>query len=649
MFRSPPRLALGFLALLTPLALPAAELRGPDGAIRVNVELHDGALSYTVAHRDRVFIAPSPLGLEANIGSFAKGLVADGESTTSIDERYTLPHGKTREVHYRANELTSRYKNAQGDALEVIFRVSDRDVAFAYRLSSPKKTRAIIQREATGFRFPKEATTFLTHQVRGGVGWMATKPSYEEAYVLDAPVGAPSPEKLGFTFPALFRLGDSGWALVSETGVNGRYVGSRLGEPAADGLYPLAFPQASENGGVGDATVAAALPLTTPWRTITVGDTLAPVVESTVATDVVKPMYPASHDYSAGRATWSWLLWQDESMNEADQRVFIDLAAAMGYEYILVDALWDKNLGREKLAQLVAEARAKNVGVLLWYNSNGHWNDAPQGPKHRMDTVAARREEMAWLQSIGVKGLKVDFFGGDKQATMQLYEDILTDADEHGLALNFHGATLPRGWERMYPNFMTSEAVTASENLVFSQGFADKEAFNSTVFPLIRNPIGAMDYGPMVLSKRFHRDQTKGTVRRTTDAFQLATTILFQSPLQHFGLVPDNLKEQPAFVIDFLKTVPAAWDETRFVSGYPGDHVALARRAGERWYVAASHAGKERRELALSLPWLKGAELTLIHDRADGDLAAEKSTVRVGADGLVRVTLAPGGGAVLVR
>jgi hypothetical protein len=256
---------------------------------------------------------------------------------------------------------------------------------------------------------------------------------------------------------------------------------------------------------------------------------------------------------------------------------------------------------------------------------------------------------MAWLQSIGVKGLKVDFFGGDKQATMQLYEDILADADTHGLVLNFHGATLPRGWERMYPNFMTSEAVTASENLVFSQGFADKEAFNSTVFPLIRNPVAAMDYGPMVLSKRFHRDQTKGTVRRTTDAFQLATTILFQSPLQHFGLVPENLKEQPAFVIDFLKTVPAAWDETRFVSGYPGDHVALARRSGDRWYVAASHAGKERRELALSLPWLKGVELALIHDRADGDLAAEKSTVRVGDDGLVRVTLAPGGGAVLVR
>ena len=644
-----PALRSLLLALLIPAALPAAEIAGPDGSIRVKLELNDGALSYSVTHRNRTFLEPSPLGLETSIGSFATGLRANGESITVIDERYTLPHGKVREVHHRANELTARYLNTQGDSLDVIFRVGDRDVAFAYRLSSPKKTRAIIERERTGFRFPSTTTAFVTQQAPAGAGWEGTKPSYEEGYLMDVPVGTVSPTKLGFTFPALFRLGDAGWALVSETGVSSRYVGSRLGDPTPEGLYPIAFPEPAENGGVGASTVAAALPLLTPWRTITLGDTLAPIVESTVATDVVQPLYPPSHDYRAGRATWSWLLWQDPSMNEPDQRAFIDLAAEMGYEYILIDALWDQNIGREKMAKLVADARAKNVDVLLWYNSNGHWNNAPQSPKHRLDSAPARRAEMAWLQSIGVKGLKVDFFGGDKQETMKLYEDILTDADTHGLVLNFHGATLPRGWERMYPNFMTAEAVTASENLVFSQGFADKEAFNSTVFPFVRNPVAAMDYGPMVLSKRFHKEANKGTVRRTTDAFQLATTVLYQSPLQHFGLVPENFGQQPDFVIDFLKKVPAAWDETRFVAGRPGDHVVLARRSGDRWYVAASHSGKERRELTIHLPWLKNSDVTLIHDRADGGLAAEKSTVRIGADGLVRLTLAPGGGAVLVR
>ncbi|HYG23185.1 MAG TPA: glycoside hydrolase family 97 catalytic domain-containing protein [Verrucomicrobiae bacterium] len=314
---------------------------------------------------------------------------------------------------------------------------------------------------------------------------------------------------------------------------------------------------------------------------------------------------------------------------------------------MLIDAFWDQKIGREKMADLVREARAQKVDVLLWYNSNGSWNDAPQTPLHGMDTAPARHREMAWMKSIGVKGIKVDFFGGDKQVTMKLYEDILTDANVHGLHVNFHGATLPRGWERMYPNHMTSEAVTASENLVFSQGFADREAFNSTVFPFVRNPVSAMDYGPLVLNKRFSRDQRRGTERKTTDAFQLATAVLYQSPVQHFGLAPNNLEEQPAHVIDFLKRVPVVWDETRFVDGYPGRFAVLARRSGEQWYVAATHAGRERRELTISLPWLEGKTLSLIHDQSDRSAGIKQVTVH--RDGVVPLVLEPGGGAVLFQ
>ncbi|HEX2099641.1 MAG TPA: glycoside hydrolase family 97 catalytic domain-containing protein, partial [Candidatus Synoicihabitans sp.] len=447
-------------------------------------------------------------------------------------------------------------------------------------------------------------------------------------------------------FPALFRLGGD-WLLLAETGVSSRYAGTRLSDPTADGLYRIAFPEPGENGGIGDPTVAGSLPWVTAWRTLTVGDSLAAIVESTVATDVVEPLYAPSIEYRPGRATWSWLLWQDDSMNETDQRAFIELAAKMGYEYILIDALWDVRLGREGLAELVAEARAQGVEVLLWYNSNGAWNDAPQTPRDAMDTAPARQREMAWLRSIGVKGLKVDFFGGDKQVTMKLYEDILTDANAHGLMLNFHGTTLPRGWERMYPNFMTSEAVTASENLVFSQAFADREAFHSTVYPFIRNGVAAMDYGPMVLNPRFHREAGKGNQRRTTDAFQLATTVLFHSPLQHFGLTPNNLTEQPAFVIDFLKRVPTTWDETRFIDGYPGKFVALARCAGERWYLAAANGEEEPKTLALHVPFLADQRLQLIHDEANGKAA--ETVVHVAADGRLQLELQRGGGAVLVQ
>jgi hypothetical protein len=627
--------------------LLAEEVSSPDGQVVASLGLIDGKPTLEVKFKGKVFLEPSPLGLEADIGSFASGLTAAGSQVSAIDETYTLPHGKVGEVRHRANELTARFTNARKGKLEVIVRAGDRDIAVAYRISAEGKHRAVVQREATGFKFPKSATAFVTPQAPAGSGFAGSKPSYEESYFLDQPVGTKSATGLGFTFPALFRISGDGWVLLSETGVSSGYAGTRLGDPTADGLYPIAFPEGAENGGVGDATVSGALPLMTSWKTITLGDTLAPIVETTVATDVVKPLYPPSQDYRGGRVTWSWLLWQDQSMNLADQKAFVKLAADLGYEYILIDALWDKNIGREKMAELVKEAAALKVGVLLWYNSNGSWNDAPQSPLHGMDTAPARRREMAWMKSIGVKGIKADFFGGDKQVTMKLYEDILTDADAHGLMVNFHGATLPRGWERMYPNHMTSEAVTASENLVFSQGFADKEAFNSTVFPFVRNPVAAMDYGPLVLNKRFSRNPDRGTQRRTTDVFQLATAVLYQSPLQHFGLAPNNLTEQPAHVIDFLKQVPSVWDETRFVDGYPGKFAVIARRAGEKWYIAATHAGKERRELSIAVPSLKGATVKLLYDLPDGKAGIR--TLTVGSNGMISCSLEPGGGAVLFQ
>ena len=637
------RFALAF-ALAATLSLPAQQITSPDGTIAVQLSLDAGALTYQVTRAGREILEPSPLGLETSLGSFATGLKADGAATAKLDERYTLPHGKVRDVHYVANELTARFTNASGDRLEVVFRVSDRDVAFAYRLSGKDRRRVTIQREATGFNFPASATAFATWQAKPGDGWKASKPSYEEGYQIDVPVGTKSPTGLGFTFPALFRVGDAGWVLVSETGTTSNYAGTRLSDPTADGIYTIAFPEPGENGGIGDATVSASMPLQTPWRTLTVGATLAPIVESTVATDVVTPLYAASQPYVAGRATWSWLVWQDNSMNDADQRTFIDLAAAMGWEYILVDALWDENLGREKFAELVAYARAKKVEILLWYNSNGAWNDAPQGPRNRMDTAPARLAEMAWLKSLGVKGLKVDFFGGDKQTTIKLYEDILTDANAHGLMLVFHGATLPRGWERMYPNFMSAGAATVSENLIFRQDFADDEARLSTILSLVRNPVAPLDFGPLVLNRTFHKETGKGNQRRTTDAFQLATTVLYQSPLQHSGLTPQNLTEQPAFAIDFLKRVPTVWDETRFLAGYPGKDIALARRAGDRWYVVATNGEATPKTLTLDVPFLVGRTLTLIHD-GPAQTAATRQVI-IGPDGKLTLPLEVGGGAV---
>lgn len=634
--------------LASALSLQAGSVSSPNGDLKVNLSLSNGEIHYCVFFRGDVVLEESELGLITDIADFSQQLKNTGEELRMIDEAYELPHGKQSQVDYLANELTSHYETADGRLLDVVFRVSNRDVAFAYEIRGLQgEQRVHILKELSAYDFPEATTAAVTPQAHWGDGFARSKPSYEEAYKLDAAVTEKSETGLGYTFPALFHIKNSYWALLSETGTTGRYAATHLSDPDENGSYRIAFPDEAENNGMGASTVYGTLPLKTPWRTLTIGDSLAPIIETTVATDLVKPEYAGSRIYEPGRATWSWILWQDSSMNWDDQVTFIDLAAELGYEYILVDAWWDANIGRDRMKELVAYATSKKVEVILWYNSNGYWNDAYQTPRNCMDSAAARKREMSWLQSIGVKGLKVDFFGGDKQETMQLYEAILSDADTYGLHINFHGTTLPRGWERMFPNYMTSEAVLASENLVFSQQFADREAYLSTVYPFIRNTVGPMDYGPVFLSHHFSKDSSSnGNTRSTTDTFQLATAILYQSPLQHLGVTPFTLKEQPAYVIDFLKALPTRWDEVRYLGGTPGDYIILARRTGNTWYVAATHSSDESKTYTVSFPELSNKSILLYYDKADG--SAGVTTDQLDTQGTLEITLSPKGGAVFI-
>ena len=626
------------------LAAQPVNISSPDGRMNVVVTEENGKLFYEVSRDNVSFLEKSPLGVVTNVADWSQGLTIVDSETKNVSDSYSLRTIKQGQVDYQATETICKIGKGTDRVRDIIFRVSNRDVAYRYRLLPQGQTlAAVVMHEVSSFVLPEGTTTFLCPQSKPMGGFARTSPSYETPYTLDDAMGKNGWGE-GYTFPCLFRIGDRGWVLISETGTDGSYVGCRLLNDH-DNRYRIGFPQEGENNGVGATTPAVTLPFDTPWRTITLGETLANVVESTVATDLVQPKYEPSRDYSYGKGSWSWIIGMDPSCNFDEQKRYIDFSASMGYRSVLVDAFWDAQIGYDKMAELARYGREKGVGLFLWYNSNGVWNDAPQTPKGKMDRSGVRRREMQWMKDNGILGIKVDFFGGDKQQTMQLYEDILTDANDFGLQVIFHGCTLPRGWERMYPNYVASEAVLASENLHFGQGACDAEARNAATHPFIRNAVASMDFGGSTLNKRYGWDNNSGTYRRTSDVFALATAVLFQSSVQHFALAPNNLTDAPAWAIDFMKEVPTTWAETRFIDGYPGRYVILARRHGDKWYVAGVNAQQQALTTTITLPMLaKGSSLDLYADNPQLVGAKSGITYKKG----VKVTIPGNGGLVIV-
>jgi len=628
-------------------------LTSPDGRLTVSVGCEDGKPVYGIEYDGITFMKPSPLGLKTNVGDFTSGMVMsrpENLSSEKITADYSLPNIKKSHVDQDYTVGVYRFAKDDKTAFDVEFRVSDNDVAFRYILHPQGDALcAVVFEEATGFEMPDGTTTFLCPQSKPMTGFARTAPSYETSYTVDDATGK-NGWGAGYTFPCLFRNGENGWLLLSETGVDGYYCASRLLSSGASG-YRIGYPQEGEINGYGSVSPAVALPAEMPWRTVTLGRDLAPVVETTVPFDVVVPRYTASKDYSKvyGKGSWSWIIGMDDSCNYDEQKRYIDFSAAMGYGSVLVDALWDTRIGYDRMEELASYGKTKGVDLYLWYNSNGFWNDAPQSPRGIMHDSMKRRKEMAWMQKAGIRGIKVDFFGSDKQDMMKLYQDILTDANDYGLLVIFHGCTLPRGWEAMFPNYAASEAVLASENLHFSQGSCDAEAFNATLHPFIRNTVGSMDFGGSALNRYYNSaNEPRGSKRVTSDVFALATAVLFQSPVQHFALAPNNLDDAPSWAMDFMKNVPTTWDDIKYIDGYPGKYVVIARRHGDKWYVAGVNAMKEPVKLEVRLPMMSaGDKLTLYTDNAS--LEGSVKDVKLNKKQTVSVTIPCNGGFVAVN
>ena len=628
------------------------KISSPDGRLVVTVSDSEGKATYSVTYDDELFIASSPLGMKTNIGDFTTGLLmGEGFKASDVESEYSLPNIKKSYVRYSAARAVVPFMKDGRTVFDVEFSVSDNDVAFRYTVYPKENTLCcVIEDEATGFTMPEGTTTFLCPQSGPMGGFARTSPSYETPYTPDAAMGSNGWGE-GYTFPCLFRNSDKGWILVSETGVDSYYCASHL-MGGNGNTYKIGFPNPGEFNGNGTSAPGMALPGKTPWRTITVGRTLAPIVETTVPFDVVEPLYEASKDYTAeyGCGTWSWIIAGDGSMTYDDQKRYVDFCADMGYRTVLVDALWDTQVGYEKVEELASYAKSRNVGLYLWYNSNGYWNDAPQGPRGKMDNTIRRRKEMQWMQKVGIKGIKVDFVGSDKQMAMKLYEDILADANDYGLLVIFHGCTIPRGWERMYPNYAASEAVLASENMNFSQGSCDAEAFNACIHPFVRNTIGSMDFGGSTLNKYYNgANEPRGSRRVTSDVFALATAVLFQSPVQHFAMAPNNLTDAPVWAVDFMKKVPTTWDDIKFIDGYPGKYVVMARKHGDKWIISGVNAQDETLKLNLDLSafFNAGETVTLYSD--DAKLNGKASEIKINKKQELKISIPKNGGLVITK
>jgi alpha-glucosidase len=615
-------------------------LKSPDNKIQVNFSLTSaGEAVYSISHLGSTVLKQSKLGIRRSDQDFSTSLTLESVSEQiTISDNYTLLHGKRLNCTYKGNKRVFYLKNANSKKMEIIFQVSNDGVAFRYHFPEKTDKPVTIYKELSTYHFDLSTRAFLQPCADARMDWCYASPSYEEYYQLDIPVGTVARNPAGWVMPALFKK-EKFWISITETAVDTNYCGTRLSQFSPDGEYSVQFPQPQERRGYEPYLPESVLPWTTPWRIIAITDNLADLVESTLETDLARPaQYDVSSWLEPGIASWSWVILKDNETVYDTQKEFIDFAAKMNWEYCLIDALWDTQIGYDKIKELAGYAKTKNVKILLWYNSAGDWNTTPQTPRDKMLTNKSRRTEFQILYDMGIGGIKVDFFGGDGQSMMQYYIDILKDAAKYNLAVNFHGCTFPRGWYRTYPNLVSMEAIRGEEYVTFAQDNADQQPLHCTVLPFTRNLFDPMDFTPVNFSG------IPNIMRRTTNGFEIALSVLFTSGIQHIAETPAGMASQKDFVIDYMSSLPETWDEVKFVDGFPGKFVILARRKGKQWYIAGINGETTEHTISFKAPFIdRNSKATMITDGDEKELI--KKEIKF-SDPLT-ITMKPYGGFII--
>lgn len=589
-------------------------VQSPSGNLQAEVSLvSNGRLVYSVMLADssgqEPLIGLSPMGLIRSDGDFSSEMKFIGATpAVAVVDSFVLTVGKQLKNVNRANEITLTFANGQGKEMQVVFRVYDNGVAFRYAFPGPGEGLYTVEEELTGFALPADGKAWIQPYDKVSQ-WT---PAYETYYQKEISIGTAAPGAEGWSFPALFQTSQA-WVLLTEAAVDSFYFGSHLQPQADSGLYTIRMPEDEEAYNMFPQKATARLPWMMPWRVLIIGRELAVVVESNLVAGLNPPSVIADPSWiKPGRASWSW--WSDPASprNFNSLKSFIDLAAEMGWEYSLVDANWDLMEGGN-IEQLVKYAHTKNVGILMWYNSGGAHNKVTERPRDIMVDPAKRKEEFKKLAGWGVKGVKVDFFQSDKQGIIRQYFDILKDAADNKILVNFHGCTLPRGWNRTWPNLVSMEAVRGAECYGFDSLFPSLAPAHNATIAFTRNVVGSMDYTPVTFTnQRFPHITTPG--------HELALSVLFESGIVHFADRVSAFRQLPALPKDLLKNLPVAWDESLLLAGYPGKYCVMARRKGETWYIAGINGTNEPQHWMLDLGRLKKEKMegTMITDDADG-------------------------------
>lgn len=626
------------LALLVPIVLFSAiveagadgwSLTSPAGGREISIYLQAGHLNYEASLNGKIVVQKSPLGLRRNDEDFESGLVFEKAGNVERRrEKYELFAGVEPRVNHRVNFRALTFRNTDGARIEVDLAASDEGVAFRYRFAETNREVRIVASEATGFKLPMDARGWLQPYHAAG----PFTPAYEDFYFHVSPGQAPPNSRqraIGWAFPALFYVPDAdSWVLITEAGTDGSYCGCHLGPNSDGGLYRIAFPAADETTPGHTNRFGPqprwTLPWTMPWRVLILEKTAGKIATSTLVTDLSAPSRIADTSWiRPGRASWAWWSYPHGPVTAQLFDHFTDFAAAMGWEYTLFDAGWWK----AGLKPIAAYALSKGVRPLAWNAATDFY-----------DSVK-RRKKLDRLAAAGIVGVKVDFWCSDRQEAIAAQLALMRDAAARKMVVNLHGCTIPRGWQRTWPNLLSTEAVLGNESYFYEPRYTEKAAELETVLPFTRNVVGPMDFTPAACSPKLYR-------RTTTAAHELATAIIFTCGIIHYADKPEFFESLPPRALQILRDAPARWDQTECLIGVPGRVAVFARRSGNSWFIAGINGTDSALPVTLDLsPFKKFPDRIVVSEAADAKM--QVAVAALADSSRWRHTIPPRGGFIV--